>query len=179
MRTPIRTVLMWATVALVGGVAFAAAALNPPGTRAWLIFCAIMATGLAVQAVTSEPRDLIPALLFSTPAVVGLVSKGSPAWLGPPLACLLLVAAELGSLSWEGPGRMIGDGSFLHRLGEVGFVAVLGLGLAALIHLIARPGIPGGTWAIVVGAVGLVGVALVAFPSPFGGIRRQGGSTEG
>ena len=65
VRTPIRTVLMVATVVLVAGVALVAAALNPPGTRAWLIVCVIVAAAMAVQAVTSEPRDLIPALLFA------------------------------------------------------------------------------------------------------------------
>jgi len=163
MRSPIRTVLMVATVVLIAGVAFVAAALNPPGTRAWLIGCAIIATATAVQAVTSEPRDLIPALLFALPPVVGLVSRGAPAWLGPPLACLLLLAGELGSLSWEGPVRMLEDGVLSTRLGEAGIVVVLGLGLAVLLDTIAGMGIPRGTWTMVVGSLGLVGFAVITF----------------
>jgi hypothetical protein len=166
MRTRIRTALMVATVVLVAGVAFVAAALNPPGTRAWLAVCAILATVTAVQAASSEPQDLIPALLFALTPVVGLVSKGAPSWLGPPFAALLLLAAELNALSWEGPTRMLLDGALTTRLREAGLVAMLGLGLGGLLGAIAGITFHGGTWEVGVGSAGLVGVASIVFPRP-------------
>lgn len=162
---------MVATVVLVGGVAFVAAALNPPGTRAWLAVCAIIATVMAVEAVSSEPQDLVPALLFALTPVVGLVSKGAPSWLGPPFAGLLLLAAELNALCWEGPTRLLSDGALTTRLQEAGLLAVLGLGLAGLLGAIAGITFHGGTWEVGVGSAGLVGVASLVFPR---GVRSVG-----
>lgn len=155
---------MVAVVGLVGGVAMVAAALNPPGTRAWLVVCGILAVSTAVHAVTSDPRDLIPALVLALLPVVGLVSKGSPSWLGPILAGLLLVAGELTALVWEGPVRMSQDGSLVARLREAGMLAVVGLGLAALLDGAAGTGPLHGTWAVLAGSLGLAGVGLIVFP---------------
>lgn len=178
MRARVRIVLMVATVVLVGGVALVAAVLNPHGTRAWLVFCGILAAGTAVQAATSEPRDLVPALLFALVPVVGLVSRGAPSWLGPPFAGLLLLAAELNALTWEGPARMLEDGVLSTRLQEAGLVAAVGLGLAVLLGAIARIGLPGGTWAVAAGSLGLVGVAFVVFPGGQHRSRGRGGSSS-
>jgi hypothetical protein len=114
-----------------------------------------------VTAASSEPRDLVPALLFALVPVAGLASKGSPHWLGLVLAALLLTAGELNALGWEGPARMAADGTLLTRLREIGVVAGLGLGLATLLGLVAGVVLPAGTWVVVVGAVGIVGVACL------------------
>lgn len=164
MKTGIRFVLMVATVGLVGGVALVAAASNPPGARAWLVCCAILATGTAIHAVTSEPRDLVPALLFALLPVAGLAPKGAPSWPGAVFACLLLIAGELGALIWEGPNRMAEDGSLYARVQEAALMAAMGLGIAGLLGTVAGASPFGGTWAVVTGSAGLLGVALIVFP---------------
>jgi hypothetical protein len=164
MKEQIRRVLALTTVGLVGGVSLVAASLNPPGTRSWLVVCGLLGAGMAVQAVSSEPRDLIPALLFALVPVVGLVSDGSPWWLGPPLACLILLAGELSVLTWENPAGMADDGSLTSRLREAGLLAVVGLGTAIGLGAFGATGLLGGTRAVLAGSVGLVGVAWAALP---------------
>jgi hypothetical protein len=164
MKAGIRTVLMIATVGLVSGVALLAAALNPPGTRAWLVCCGVLATGTAVQAVTSEPRDLIPALLFALLPVAGLAPEGAPSWPGVVFAGLLLIAGELSALAWEGPLRASEDGSLQTRLQEAAVMAAAGLGVAALLGVLAGASRLRGTGAVVTGSVGLLGLAFIVFP---------------
>lgn len=164
MTQRIRMLLALAAVGLVAGVALVAAVLNPPGTRSWLVVCAALAAAMAVQAVSSEPRDLIPALLFALIPVIGLASEGSPWWLGPPFAALLLIAGELSALTWEGPVRMSEDGSFTTRLWEAGIVGGLGLGVAVVLGAFGATSLTGGTWSVLLGSAGLVAVASVVFP---------------
>ncbi|MBW2255670.1 MAG: hypothetical protein JRI25_13860 [Deltaproteobacteria bacterium] len=178
MRTRIRMALAVGTVGLVGGVALAATVLNPPGSRVWMGICGIVAAAFALQAVSSEPRDLVPALLLAFVPVVGLASEGAPSWLGPPLAGLLLLAGELSALTWEGPVRMSEDGFLSTRLQEAGLVAALGLGVAVLLGAIGRIGPLGGTWAVVAGTAGLVGIAFVVFPRPSSRPGGRGGAAS-
>jgi hypothetical protein len=137
--------------------------MNPMESRGWLLACAVIATGTAIQAVSAEPRDLIPALLFAMIPVAGLVSPGSPSWMGPPLAALILLAGELSVLTWEDPARMAEDGSLVARLREAGVLAVLGTAVAVVVWGFAGIGVPGGNLAVVVGVAGLVGVGWVVF----------------
>ena len=65
MRARIRLTLAVATVVLVGGVALTAGLLNPPGSRIWMGICGILALAFSVQAVSSERRDLLTALLLA------------------------------------------------------------------------------------------------------------------
>lgn len=161
----IRLALMTTVVGLVGIVGLSAALLNPPGTRTWLVLCALVGTGAAVQAVSSEPRELIAALILAILPVIGLASEGSPAWLGLPFAALLLVAGELTALAWEGPARKLEDGSLQARLREAGSLALFGLGASVVVSAAGHMGLVSGTWAVVIGALGIVGVAQVMFPA--------------
>lgn len=176
MKSRIRMAIAVTAVGLVGGVAVTAAMLNAPGTRSWLLVCAVVATGMAVQAVTSEPRDLIPALVLALLPVVGLVSAESPSWLGLPFAALLLLAGELAALTWEDPARMHMDGSLSPRLREAGTLAILGLGFALVLGAFGTVELPGGTWAVSMGSLGLVGVAALVFYRPMDTPRGLGGS---
>ncbi|GMV05882.1 MAG: hypothetical protein AMXMBFR53_21590 [Gemmatimonadota bacterium] len=169
MNPRIRTVLAVATVGSVGGVALVAAALNPPGARSWLLVCAVVATAMAAQAVTSEPRDLIPALVLGLLPVAGLASAGTAAWLAAPFAVLLLLAGELSVLTWEDPARLWEDGSLVVRLREAGILGALGLGVAIVVGALGAVDLPGGTWAVVAGSVGLMGVAALVFSLPSDG----------
>jgi hypothetical protein len=163
MRSPARTGFAVATVALVGGVSMTAAALNPPGAQVWLMLCGFAAAATAVQAVSAEPRELLPALLLALMPVVGLASDGAPSWPGPLFAALLLLAGELSALAWEGRVGMAEGGLLSARLQEAGLVAVAGLGVAAFLGGVARIGLIGGTWAVVVGSAGLMGVGWQVF----------------
>ena len=177
MRDRLRFGMAVLAVALVAGVSVSAALLNPPGGRTWLVVCGIAATATAVQALSSEPRDLIPALLLALIPVVGLASQGAPSWLGAPMVCLLLLAGELCALTWEGPAGMAEDGFLAPRLQEVGLLAAVGLGVAALLAVAGLVSAPRGTWAVVVGSLALMGIAGVVFGR--GGTAAEGGATPG
>ncbi len=138
MRSRVRLALSVGSVGLVGGVALGAAELGPPGSRIWLGICGIVATAFALPAVSSEPRDLVPALSLALVPVVGLNSEGAMWWFGPLFAGLLLLAGEISALTWEGPVRMSEDGFLSTRLQEAGLFAALGLGIAVLLGAIAR-----------------------------------------
>lgn len=113
----------------------------------------------------------LPALLFALVPVIGLVSEGSPWWLGPPFAALILLAGELSALTWEDPVRMSEDGSFTTRLREAGVVTALGLGVSIVLGAFGAMGLLGGTWAVLVGSAGLVGVGWAVFPSGSSDLR--------
>lgn len=175
MKKRARTVLAVVTVGLIGGLSLTAAALNPPGSRTWLVVCGIVAAALSVQAVSSEPRDLLPAILLALMPVAGLASEGAPSWLGLPFAGLLLVAGELGALTWEGPAAMVEDGSLVPRVREAVIIAVLGVGIAVLLGAVAHTGLLRGTWAVVAASAAIVGVGLIVFPHVSHGSRDDGG----
>lgn len=166
MRRRVRAGLALATVGIVGGVALTAAALNPAGSRTWLVVCALVAGAMASEAVTSEPRSLIPAIVLALIPVAGLVSEGSPWWLGPPMAALLLLAGEFSALTWEHPARMWEDGSLMARLGESVVVTTLGLAAASVVSGFGSVKALGGTWAVVVASAGVVGLGLLVFRRP-------------
>lgn len=169
MRTRIRMALMAATVGVVGGVGLAAALLNPSEPRSYLVVVAIAA---AAQAVSSQPRDLVPALLLALVPVAGLISDGSLSGLGPLLVVMLLLAGEINAWICEGPERMLEDESLLGRAKEAAVLSATGLGVAALLRVAGRPELPGGTWAVLAGAAGIVGIAAIAFPPASDGSPR-------
>lgn len=72
---------------------------GPPAAQGWVTVAGVLAVIAAIQTVASDPRDLKTAMLLALPAVVAL-ALGS-AWLVGPMATLLLVAAELNTLSSE------------------------------------------------------------------------------
>lgn len=164
MKTRIRILLALTTVGLVGGIGLIAAVLNPTVSRLWLVACGVMAAALSVEAVSSKPRDLLPAILFALLPVAKLPSAGVPSWLGLAFASLLLVAGELGALVWDGPAGMLEDGSLATRIREAVLMAMLGMGVAVLLDLVARTGLLRGTWAVAAGSAGIAGVGFIAFP---------------
>ena len=161
MRGP-RFALAAASVAVLAAAMLLAGVLGPHGSRVWLLFCGLLAVAVAVEAVAADARALGPALLLALPPVASLVSEGSPAWLVPPLGVLLLVAAELSTLSWEcrGPGPA---GTLRARLEDVGRLALLGLAASALLAGAARVSPLHGTAAVALAAAGIAGVGAVLF----------------
>ena len=156
---------MVAAVGMVAGVALSALVLNPRSPNDYYLgLCVMLASATAVQAVSSQPRDLVPALLFALVPVAGLVSDRSPTWLGPVFAAILLLAGEISAWIWEGPTRMAQDGSLAGRVREAGILAATGLGLAALLGAATGVELLGGTWAVLMGAAGVWGITALAFP---------------
>lgn len=163
MTAPARIVAASGSVAIVAGVVVVAAALGPDESRAWLLFCGLLAAAAALQGVLSEPRDLAPALLLSLPPVVALASDGSPAWLIGPLGTLLLVAGELNALSWECRGTGPTTGVRTRRLLEIGQLAALALGAAAVVRVIPAVPVLGGAGAVAVAAAAIAVLGILVF----------------
>lgn len=163
MTAPARIVAASGSVAIVAGVVVVAAALGPDDSRAWLLFCGLLATAAALQGVLSDPRDLAPALLLSLPPVVALASDGSPTWLIGPLATALLVAGELIALSWEsrgtGPTSSLGP----RRLLEIGQLAALALAAALAVRVIPPVPVLGGAAAVAVAAAAIAALGILVF----------------
>ena len=74
MKLAARWVLASASLALFVGVLLLAVAHGPREARLLLLAFAVLAGGAAVQSLTSEPRDLIPALVLALPPVVALAA---------------------------------------------------------------------------------------------------------
>lgn len=160
-----RMALALGTIGLVAATSLAASVMAPPGSRIGLLLFSVMAVAMAVQAVSSEPRDLIPAILLALVPVVALASEGAPGWLvGAPLAVLLLLAGEACALSWEVPAGDRGAMDFLlPRVVEAVILAALGLAAAVVVGMAGRLSPLSGILAVVIGAGALVILTLMLF----------------
>lgn len=154
MRT--RVVLGACSVAIIGIVVITATALGPPAPRPWLVSSGILAVIMAVQSATSDPRELILAMLFSLPPVFALVADGSSAWLIGPLGVLLLLAGELNALRWDAPRTGPLEAVKRRRLFRAGQLAGLGLAGSLLVMAVASGPSPDGTLTVAVASVLLV-----------------------
>jgi hypothetical protein len=141
MRRP-RLVLAAASVALFAAVAVLAVPAAPTSWRIWLAGSAGLALIAALQSVAADPRDVAAALLLSLPPVLALLAHGSPTWLVGPLAVLLLVASEMGALSWDCQGAVGLTPAARARLLGIAPLAGLGLLGALLVGIVARVPIP-------------------------------------
>lgn len=151
-----RAVLGACSVAIIGIVVVTATALGPGAPRPWLISSGILAVIMAVQSATSDPRELVLAMLFSLPPVFALVADGSPTWLIGPLGVLLLVAGELNALCWDAPRAEPLDAVKRRRLHHTGQLAGLGLAASWLVMAVASGPSPDGTLTVAVASVLLV-----------------------
>lgn len=151
-----RAVLGACSVAIFGIVVVTTAALGPAAPRPWLVSSGILAVIMAVQSATSDPRELVLAMLFSLPPVFALVADGSPTWLIGPLGVLLLVAGELNALCWDVPRTGPLDAVKRRRLFRAGQLAGLGLVGSLLVVAIASGPSPDGTLTVAVASVLLV-----------------------
>jgi hypothetical protein len=158
-----RTVLAAASVVLLLAVLVTALAAGPYLHRPWLAFCGLLALAMALPSITSEPKDFAWVLVFSLPPVAALVARGSPTWLAGPLAALLLVSAELNTLSWEWEPGGAFDRVRRRRLTEVAWVAGFGLAASLAVLMVARRPVMDGTIAVVAAAGGLAAVGWVVF----------------
>lgn len=156
-----RVVLAFGSVTIIGTVAAVAVMAGPEASRRWMLLCGGLALVAALQSVTSEQRDLAPALLLSLPPLVALVLYGSPTWLIAPLAVLLLVAGELNALSWEcrttgSTGTMIP-----RRLLQMAELTALGLGGSVVVYAVGRSSVLDGTGAVVLAAIAVAALGYV------------------
>jgi hypothetical protein len=168
-----RWTLALASLLIFGGVLVLAVALGPREGRILLLAFSLLAGGAAVQSVTSEARDLIPALVLALPPVMALAAPGSPTWLIGPLAVLLFVAAELNALGWEcrGPFPM----SFAQRrrlLDSLG-LALIAFGGCLAVEAVVAGGVAGGRLAVTAAALVLGALGLVVFADEGGSPRRR------
>lgn len=150
-------------VTIFAAVNVAAATLGPAAARPLLLLFTVAAVGVAAQTAALEFAALRWALLFSMPPVIALVAEGSPTWLIGPLATLLFVASELCALSWEIRGAGSSAPIPWDRLRIVGQLGALGLVASLAVEGIASGPVLGGTLAVVLGGIALVGLALAVF----------------
>lgn len=161
--TRFRVVLASCSMAILVAVVGVALTSGPGGPPVWLLFCGILAVAAGLQGVTSEPKDLTPALVLSLPPVVALAAEGSPTWLIGPLSALLLLSAELQALSWECRGTG-STGSFVpRRLLRVGVLVSLGLVASVGVEAVAGSWAASGTTAVALAAAALALLGLVVF----------------
>ena len=161
-----RTVLAAASLALLLAVLLTALVAGPWLSRPWLSLSALMAIAMALLSVTSEPKDLAWALLFSAPPVAALAAEGSPTWLIGVLAAGLLIAAELNTLSWEWPAGGASD-VVQRRFLEIGVLAGLGVVASLAVFAVARGPVMGPTSALVVAGGGLAALSRIVLPPSF------------
>ncbi len=138
-----RALLAAGSVATVAAVVFMALPAVHPGAQRWILASGILAVIATVQTVASDPRDLKTAMLLALPAPAALAVTGAAAWLVGPLAVLLLVAAELSTLSWECQDAERLTTVQRGRLWSVAGIAALAL-VASLTLALAAPGLTGG-----------------------------------
>lgn len=163
MRPLPRIVAGSCSVAVVLLVVATAAVLGPDGARSWLLVSGGVAVIAAIQAVTSDPADLAPALLFSLPPVIALLADGSPTWLIGPLGALLLLAGELSALSWDLTGTKPMSTLRRQRLRSMGQLTVLALAASLLVTIVGRAPSPRGTVAALLAATALTAFGGVVF----------------
>lgn len=163
MKAKTGVVLGASSVAIVAAVGLSATRVSTSDPKVWLYFCVALAVATAFQSVTSEPRDLTPALLFSVPPVMALVAEGSPTWLIGPLGVLLLLAGELSALSWEFQGEDRPGPVTVRRLGRTALLVALALAASVTVDVASRLPILEGTPAFMMAAAALAGIGLVVF----------------
>ncbi len=163
MKLAARWVLASASLALFVGVLLLAVVHGPREARLLLLAFAALAGGAAVQSLTSEPRDLIPALVLALPPVMALAAPGSPTWLIGPLAVLLLLAGELNALSWDCRGPFPMSAVQRHRLLDTGVLVLLGLVGVLVVEAVVVGGVAGGRIAVALAALALGSLGLVMF----------------
>jgi hypothetical protein len=157
-----RLVLAAASVALFAAVALLAVLAAPPPWRAWLAACAGLALIAALQSVAADPRDLATALLLSLPPVLALLADAAPTWPVGPLAVLLLVASELGAMSWDCQGTTDLTPAARARLMAMAPLAGLGLLGALVVTMVGRVPVPAAGFALAgAAAVAAVGAHLL------------------
>lgn len=164
MRSP-RALLAAAAVAAVVLVDAVAIVVGTPDARLLLCFSSAVAVALTVHGVTSKPVSIGWGLVLGAPPVVALLTHGRPSWLIGPLAAVLLLAGELGSLSWELRGAMPDEVLVRHRLMNVVRLGMVAMAAAVAIGLVNLIPSPGGTAAVVVAALALAIVARITFDS--------------
>lgn len=173
-----RTVAAAASVAVIATAVGTALYFGPPQYRVWLGVSGILGLAMTFPSLFVDPRDLLPALVFSAAPVMALVSDGAPTWLIAPLAVLLLLGGELNAYCWESDGP---EG--LAREGRQRLVRIAQLGAVALVASLAVAAAAQKAWldstaAVAVAASALVGLAWVILPGGGAG-RDERSSPEG
>lgn len=173
MKIRRRTVIATASVAAIATAVVTALHFGPPQHRVWLSVLGILGLAMAFPSLFVDPRDLLPALVFSAAPVMALVSDGAPAWLIAPLAVLLLLGGELNAHCWEldGPKSLAPEGrQRLVRIGQLCAVALVG---SLAVAVTAQRAWLDSTLAVAVAASALVGLGWVILPGR--GSGRGGG----
>jgi len=163
MRPRARWVLASAFLVVFVGAVALAVALGPREARVLLVALGILAVAAAVQSVTSEPRDLIPALVLALPPVIALVADGSPTWLIGPLAVLLFLAGELNTLSWECRGPFPMSAVQRRLLLDALALSLLALAGVLVVEAVVTLEVAGGRIAAALAALALGSLGLVMF----------------
>jgi hypothetical protein len=154
-------------VASCGLLALSALIAIPGGTaesRVWMYGVGIALVVFAIQSGISDPSDLAFALVLGAAPLLAMLAGEGATWLIGPLAVLLLLGGELNALAWVHQGR--------EALDDVGRRRLMASLRVAVVALIASLGVSGlgriltsGTGvAYLLGAIGLVGMALVLAP---------------
>ena len=167
MRVPFelreRTLIAAASVAASALAVLVALSVGTGPHRVWLTISGLVGVALVFPSLFTDPRELLPALVFSLPPVLALVADPATASLAAPRAVLLLIGAALSALCWPpGGARATGDAGRAHLI-RIGQLAVLGLVAGIAVTLAA-----GLTWlestaAVVVASASLAGLAGVVF----------------
>ncbi len=154
-----RVLFGWGSVVLVILVVGIALTASPTGVRWWLAVVGVVGVLMAVPAAFSDPRELTPALVLSLAPVAVLLFGDATSWLVPPLASLLLVAAELNAMGWAGQGTRVD--AVPRRLAQAGMLGVLGLAGAAVVLALGQRSWLSGTVAVLVAAAAVSGVGAL------------------
>lgn len=159
-----RTLIAMASVAATAIAVATAISSGPPEHRVWLGVSGLMGLAMTFPSLFVDPRDLLPALVFSAAPVMALVSDGSPGWLIAPLAVLLLVAGELNACYWQsaGPAGLRGYG--LRRLTRIAQLSAITLVGSLAVAAAARAEWLDSTLAVGVASAALAGLAWVTLP---------------
>ncbi len=158
-----RNLLAAASVAAIALAVLVALAVGPRQHRAWLTISGLVGVAMAFPSLFTDPRDLLPSLVFSLPPVMALVADPGTGWLVGPLGVLVLVGAELNAACWAAEGSSVLHGAVRGRLLRIGQLALWGLGASVAATLAARLTWLDSTLAVVVAAGALAGLATVVF----------------
>ncbi len=159
----LRHALAAASVSALAGAVLIALAAGTSPHRVWLGISGLLGVALTFPSLVTDPRDLLPALVFCVPPVIALAGDPGTTWLIGPLAVLLLVGAELGAASWEAEGKRASRGAGVQRTRRIGQLAALSLVGAVAVTFAARLVWLESTVAVVVAAGALAGLAGVTF----------------
>lgn len=159
-----RTMIAAASVAAIATAVVTALYFGPPQHRVWLSVSGILGLAMTFPSLFVDPRDLLPALVFSAAPVMALVSDGAPAWLIAPLAVLLLLGGELNAWCWEsdGPRGLSREGR--QRLVRIGQLCAVALAGSLAVVAAAQWAWLDSTVAVTVAASALAGLAWLILP---------------